>query len=85
MAVRDGADKGVAMPMEMDPELKKAGLGLQGLSFAEQISQRPLDQYLLDRLPIAHFSKCLCIHQPPETQIIEKDDFLFFFHGQRSL
>jgi hypothetical protein len=58
---------------------------LQGLSFAEQIGQRPLDQYLLNRRFIAHFSKGLCIHQPPETQILEKDDFIFFLHGQSSI
>ena len=62
----------------------KAGLALHGFSFAEQISQRPLDKYLLDRFPIAHFSKGLNINQPPETQLVEKDDFLFFIHGQRS-
>jgi hypothetical protein len=62
----------------------KAGLVLHGFSFAEQISQRPLDKYLLDRFLIAHFSKGLCINQPPETQLVEKDDFLFFIHGQRS-
>ena len=62
----------------------KAGLVLHGFSFAEQISQRPLDKYLLDRFLIAHSSKGLCINQPPETQLVEKDDLLFFIHGQRS-
>jgi hypothetical protein len=62
----------------------KAGLVLQGFSFAEQIGQRLLDHYLLDRFLIAHFLKGICIHQPPETQIVEKDEFLFYIHGQRS-
>jgi hypothetical protein len=61
-----------------------AGLALQGVSFAEQIGQRALDQYLLNRLPVAYFSQGLSINQPPETQIVEKDDFLFFLHGRRS-
>ena len=62
----------------------KVGLVLQGFSFAEQIGQRLLDHDLLDRFLIAHFLKGICIHQPPETQIVEKDEFLFNIHGQRS-
>jgi len=62
----------------------KVGLVLQGFSFAEQIGQRLLDHDLLDRFLIAHFLKGICIHQPPETQIVEKDKFLFYIHGQRS-
>jgi hypothetical protein len=64
---------------------QKGGPGVsQGFSSAEQIRQRPLDQYLLDGFLIAHFSKGICIQQPPETQIVEEDDFFFFIHGQRS-
>jgi hypothetical protein len=62
----------------------KVGVVLQGFSFAEQVGQRPLDQYLLNRHFVAHLSKGLAIHQPPETQFIEKDDFLFILHGQHS-
>jgi hypothetical protein len=57
---------------------------LQGFPFAEQIGQRPLDQYPLDSFLLPHFSKWFSIKQPPETQIVEKYDFLLLIHGQRS-
>ena len=69
------------MLLKIDPEQEKVGLVLHGFPFSEQVGQRPLDQYLFNRRLIMHFSKCLPIHQPPETQIVEKDDFLFFVHG----
>jgi hypothetical protein len=72
------------MPRPASQAEKKVGLVLHGLSFAEQVGQRPLDQYLLDGFFIAHFSKGLRIHQPAETQFVEKDDLLFIVHGQRS-
>lgn len=48
--------------------------------FTKQLAKCMFKQNFLDGFPVTNPPNLICFNQPPESQVIKKDDFHFFCH-----